>query len=152
MPNTRDAAPGPDASADELLLFAQSYHAAASTLMASKETFPLAAAPARYCALHAIELYLDAFLRIAGEPAGRLRLHGHDLRIRAALAIARGLKMRRKTALHLVRLSADRAYQVARYGPQRPEPKSETNRMAATLDEIACKVGAAVGRPREVAA
>lgn len=152
MQTAPDPAPDQEASAEALLAYAESYRAAATTLLTSDGRDPLAAAPARYCALHAIELYLDAFLRGLGESPGRLRAHGHDLRVRAALAIARGLTLRRKTAQHLVRLSVERAHQIARYGPARPEPASETNRLAATLDEIARKVGDAIRRPGDAAA
>lgn len=145
--------------AEELLLLARSYHAAATALFDGPPAAPGAAsaagtegAPARFCALHAIELYLDAFLRGLGESPGRLRAHGHDLRLRAALAIEGGLALRRKTALHLVRLTLDREHLALRYGPARPAEPCELNRLRRSLDEIAAKVRAAVGPARDAAA
>ncbi|MBP7003175.1 hypothetical protein [Amaricoccus sp.] len=140
--------------ADELLSLAGSYHAAAETLLGA-EADAATRAPARFCALQAIELYLDAFLRALGESPGRLRAHGHDLRLRAALAIELGLEIRRKTALHLVRLTLDRENLALRYGPIRPLEPCELNRLRRSLDEIGSKVRAAVAaapHPRGAAA
>jgi hypothetical protein len=90
--------------------------------------------------VHAIELYLDAFLRGVGESPCRLRAHGHDLRMRAALAMDRGLALRAKTRTHLIRLTVDREYIVLRYGPDRAASVSDLNRLLASLGEIARKV------------
>ncbi|MBP7240465.1 hypothetical protein [Amaricoccus sp.] len=136
------------AGVDDLLRLAGSYHAAAEALLAAGDADDASRVPARFCALHAIELYLDAFLRALGEPAGRLRAQGHDLRPRAALAIELGLEIRRKTALHLVRLTLDRENLALRYGPVRPLEPCELNRLRRTLDEIGRKVRAATSRPR----
>jgi hypothetical protein len=133
------------ADVGDLLRLASSWHAAAATLLgADPEGAADGRAPARFCALHAIELYLDAFLRGLGESPGRLRAHGHDLRLRAALAIDRGLALRRKTALHLVRLTLDRENLALRYGPTRAAEACELNRLRRSLDEVAAKVCAAV--------
>jgi hypothetical protein len=61
--------PGSNASAREILNLADAYRAAALSLFAtgSRGRSP-AAAPARLCAVHAIELYLNAYLRHAGRP------------------------------------------------------------------------------------
>ncbi len=139
-----DPDPATSASAADLLRLADSYHAAALALLGSAGAPDAAArAPARFCAVHAIELYLDAFLRGLGESPGRLRAHGHDLRLRAALAIDCGLALRRKTALHLIRLTRDREHLALRYGPSRAVQVCEINRLAASLEEIARKVRAA---------
>ncbi len=140
---TASAAPCPGftATADEMLRFAETYHRSALRLLEeSRGGDAIACAPGRFCAVHAIELYLDAFLRALGESPGRLRAQGHDLRMRAALAMERGLALRAKTRLHLIRLTLDREYLVLRYGPDRASSVSELNRLTATLAEIARKV------------
>lgn len=143
------SAPG----AAEVLRLATAYHAAAESLLAASGRAEAAeAAPARFLALHAIELYLDAFLRGLGESPGRLRAHGHDLRLRAALAIEGGLALRRKTALHLCQLTRDRAHAALRYGPARAAEPCELNRLRGSLDEIAAKVRAALAPANGAAA
>lgn len=133
------------APAPAVLHLAQAYHDAALLLLeAGRDADAVARAPGRSCALHAMELYLDAFLRAAGETPCRLRLHGHDLGRRAALAIGRGLDLRRKTALHLVQVSRRRDHATARYGPACPDAICEINRLKASLGEIARKVRPAV--------
>jgi hypothetical protein len=141
MTGISDPYPGAGANAGDMLRYAGAYHAAALALLtAGRDGDPLARAPARFCAVHAIELYLDAFLRSLGESPCRLRAHHHNLVMRAALAIQHGLSLRRKTALHLVRLTADREYLVLRYGPERCAAVCELNRLTASLEEIARKV------------
>jgi hypothetical protein len=136
--------PRPGDAAGEILRLADAWREAALTLTAAGGTSDAEArAPARFCALHAIELYLDAFLRHLGESPGRLRAHGHDLRLRAALAIAAGLNLRRKTALHLAQLTMEREYLALRYGPKRAPAACELNRLTASLDEIGREVRAA---------
>ncbi len=148
---TASAAPYPGftASADEMLRFADSYHRSALALLdGARGRDAIARAPGRYCAVHAIELYLVAFLRGLGESPGRLRAQGHDLRMLAALALEGGLALRDKTRQHLIRLTTDREYLVLRYGPDRVASVSELNRLTASLTEIAQKVRrAAAGAP-----
>ena len=133
--------PGSTASSDEMLRFAETYHRSALRLLEeARGGDAIARAPGRFCALHAIELYLDAYLRSLGESPCRLRAHGHDLRMRAALAMDQGLALRAKTRLHLIQLTIDREYLVLRYGPDRAASVSEVNRLTATLAEIGRKV------------
>jgi hypothetical protein len=137
--------PGSGASAAEIVRFAQAYHTSALMLIeAGRGREAVDRAPGRYCALHAIELYLDAFLRAAGEAPGRLRAHQHNFGMRAALAMERGLAIRRKTALHLVQLSRQREDLVVRYRPDCMDAICELNRLVASLEEIARKVRAAI--------
>lgn len=136
---TASPEPSPEpASVAELLRLAEEYRSAALALLAGRST------PGRFCALHAIELYLDAFLRLAGQSPARLRRHGHNFGARAALAIHGGLDLRRKTALHLVSLSRRRDYLAVRYGPKTGSEPCEINRLAGTLEEVAKAVRAAV--------
>lgn len=140
---TPSAEPCPEstATAIQMLRYAQTYHRSALCLLAeARDGDAIARAPGRFCAVHAIELYLDAFLSALGESPARLRAHGHDLRMRAALAMDLGLSLRGKTRLHLIRLTLDREYLALRYGPNRAASLSELNRLTATLAEIARKV------------
>lgn len=133
--------PGSTATADEMLRLAETYHLSALRLLdEARGGDAIARAPGRFCAVHAIELYLDAFLRALGESPCRLRAHGHDLRMRAALAMDHGLALRAKTRLHLIRLTLDREYLMLRYGPDRAASVCELNRLTATLAEVARKV------------
>jgi hypothetical protein len=51
-----------------------------------------------------------------------------------------GLILRKLTLAHLVRMTEDREYLVSRYGPELSGTLSESNRLMATLNEIAKKV------------
>ena len=144
MPDTDQAHPGSGAGPDDVLRFADAYRDAAMTVLgAARGGAAAERAPGRFCAIHAIELYLDAFLRRLDVSPCQLRAQGHDLSRRAAMAISRGLTLRRKTALHLVQLTREREYLVQRYGPERAAAVSELNRLTATLDEVARRVRAA---------
>jgi hypothetical protein len=122
-------------SADELFDLADQYRAAAHDLLAGDRA---RWAPARLCAIHAIELYLNAFLLRAGEPAKLIRSYQHDLGPRAESARAKGLLLRRKTMDHLVSMSRTREYLNVRYAPG--TEVSQQNRLIATLEEVVGKV------------
>jgi hypothetical protein len=135
--------PGSHASAREILNLAEAYRAAALTLFSTgcRGRSP-AAAPARLCAVHAIELYLNAYLRKSGVPAEQIRSGRHDLGERVPQVAALGLTFRTKTARHLVRMTAAREYLIVRYGPEQACTVSETTRLTATLEEVAGKIRA----------
>jgi hypothetical protein len=133
--------PGATASASEIFALAAEYHAAADCLiLKGRPRQPISRAPARLCAIHAIELYLNAFLLAAGEPPERVRARFHNLAERASSAVGHGLILRKLTFAHLVRMTEDREYLVSRYGPEMSSTLSESNRLMATLNEIAKKV------------
>lgn len=134
--------PGSNASPAEVLALAAEYHSAAEDLvLKGRPRQPMSRAPARLCAIHAIELYLNAFLLASGDPPEKVRAHFHDLAERANSAVARGLVLRKRTLEHLVRMTEDREYLISRYGPELSNSLSESNRLMATLAEIAKKVG-----------
>ncbi len=111
--------PGSEASIAQLLALAQEYHAAHNHLMVRPNSGQAhASAPARLLAIQAIELYLNAFLRHAGENPQTIRGFQHDLGKRTALAIERGLVLKKRTAEHLMALTATREYLSSRYGPE----------------------------------
>lgn len=59
----------------------------------------------RLCAIHAIELYLNGFLLSLGNDAKSIRSRQHNLADRSELALKRGLKLRKRTAEHLVHMT-----------------------------------------------
>jgi HEPN domain-containing protein len=100
---------------------------------------PLSRAPGRLVAQHAIELYLNAFLIMKGED--RKSLRDHDLADRANRAKSASLGLRKRTLAHLVEMTTKREYLVTRYAPELTTTLSEINRLMATVEEVARKVG-----------
>lgn len=133
--------PGAGASMAELVALAEAYRRTAEGLLALERS-PMrpAHAPARLCALQAIELYLGAFLRIAGHAPEDVRGHLHDLGSMAVAVADSGLKLRRRTIEHLVAMNDRREYLVVRYGPEQCHEFTASNRLEATLREVAVKV------------
>lgn len=142
--------PGSDASPGELIVLADFYRTAAHRLLdpAPPVRRPEEQAPGRLLAIHAVELYLNAFLLAVGQPHQWLRGCQHDLRPRVELVKAKGLVLRRRTMAHLVGMSAEREYLTVRYDPRCDAP--QLNRLIATLDEVAAKVGLRVPRARRL--
>ena len=133
--------PGADATPEDVLALAEEYRRAAVALLPhGRKGEPISRAPARLCAIHAIELYLNAFLLRAGETPTGIRGLRHDLRARTDACLAGGLSLRRRTVAHLHRLTEGREYLVARYGPELSTSLSQINRMMATLEEVARRV------------
>jgi hypothetical protein len=133
--------PGATASAADILALAAEYHSSAKALILNgRPRKPISRAPARLCAIHAIELYLNAFLLSVGDPAETVRAHFHNLADKADSAVGRGLILRKRTSEHLIRMTQDREYLVLRYGPEMAGTLSESNRLMATLNEIGKKV------------
>ena len=131
--------PGAAAGVDQIADLANAYYTAALVLLRSAETeAPLSMAPARLCAMHAIELYLNAFLRHQGVPAAQVRARMHNLADPAAFA---ALGFRRRTEMHLSTMSETREYLISRYAPEQIRQHTEINRLQATLVEVMTKVG-----------
>ena len=102
---------------------------------------PLTRAPFRLTAIHAIEPYLNVFLLRRGHAVAHIRGLQHDLWGRAERALAAGLCLRKRTVTHLRDLSDSREYLATRYGPELATSMSQINRLVATLEEVASKVG-----------
>jgi hypothetical protein len=130
----------------EILGYAEDYRAAALKLLApgAKKAHRM---PGRFCAIHGIELYLNAFLLSRGEPHSGLRALHHDMAARADLAKRHGMAFRKKTAEHLIGLSDSREYLTVRYAPELEMNLSQVNRLTATLDQVACAVRSALVTP-----
>lgn len=132
--------PGSTATPEHIVALAEEYRRAAVALIrAGRKGEPLSRAPGRLCAIHAIELYLNAFLLAGGTPPEEVRSHFHNLAARAERAIASGLVLRKRTAEHLRKMTDDREYLVSRYGPEMTSTLSQLNRLLATLEEVAKK-------------
>jgi hypothetical protein len=133
--------PGDGAAPEQLLALADEYRAAAHNLrLQCRKRRPLTRAPFRLAAIHAIELYLNAFLRERGLTSSQLRGMRHDLQQRRLKASECGLGLKQRTAKHLDAVSEAREYLIMRYGPELSDKASQLNRLEATLDEIADKV------------
>jgi hypothetical protein len=132
--------PGEGSTPDELLALADEYKRAAETLLPNgRRRVPRSQAPYRLVAIHAIELYLNAFLVAAGLPPDQVRGYQHNLAKRTPLARLHRLILRKKTVGHLEALTLGRDYLATRYDP-RAAAAYPLNRLKATLDEVAEKV------------
>ena len=141
--------PGQHATPGDLLRLAGAYRAASSELRRlGRRGSTLSRAPYRMVTIHAIELYLNAFLLARGYPPARIRGLQHDLGARMELAAGARLALRRRTLDHLQSISQSREYLLTRYDPGFARV-SEINRLEATLAEIATKVVAALVKATE---
>ncbi|MFN4143758.1 hypothetical protein [Aestuariivirga sp.] len=138
--------PGDHASLGEIHRLAEHYRSAAAHLLKLGQAGdPLSRAPFRLCAIHAIELYLNALLLHLGHDPASIRGLQHDLKTRADLAVQRGLQLRKRTETHLKEMVDTREYLVTRYGPEKTTQLPQINRLEATLGEIANKVSQMIG-------
>ncbi|MEP7456628.1 hypothetical protein [Phyllobacterium sp. SB3] len=96
--------------------------------------------PRRLLAIHAMELYLNAFLLAKGVDSTTIRSFRHDLGARTRIASEAGLVLRKRTVAHLATLSASNEYHIIRYAPELMSTLSQLNRVMATLDELSWKV------------
>lgn len=133
--------PGAQASPRELLQLAAEYHAAAELLATrGRRNEPISRAPYRLAAIHAVELYLNAFLLHSGLDHAQVRGLQHDLAARTDLSLERGLHLRKRTAAHLRAMTEAREYLASRYSPELWSTLSQLNRLSATMAEVADKV------------
>lgn len=148
MSDATDPYPGALASPSEVLQLAREYHDAARLLATrGRRGQPISRAPYRLAAIHAVELYLNALLLHSGFDHSRVRGLQHDLATRTDLSLQCGLQLRKRTATHLRTMAAAREYLVSRYGPEFFSSLSQLNRLSATLNEVATKVGPIVSPP-----
>ncbi|MEQ1492000.1 MAG: hypothetical protein ABL932_15770 [Terricaulis sp.] len=132
--------PGALATPAQVQALADEYRKATRVLLElGRRGAPLTYAPFRLTAIHAVELYLNAFLLRGGHAPGEIRRLQHDLWARAELALAGGLQLRKRTSAHLRSLNAKREYLASRYGPELAATMSQINRLGATLEEVATK-------------
>ncbi|MBX5135174.1 hypothetical protein HJB80_21330 [Rhizobium lentis] len=131
--------PGSNAKPREVFDLANAYSRASILLFSEgQKQVALSIAPARMCAIHAIELYLNAFLRHEGVAPEEIRGRMHNL---AEPMFVAKFQLRKRTALHLEAMTAKREYLISRYAPERASEHTEWNRLTATLKEVMAKVG-----------
>ncbi|WP_425041086.1 hypothetical protein [Primorskyibacter sp. S187A] len=94
------------------------------------------------CCLHSVELCLNAYLRHKGVSAGQIRARLHNV---FDPEFAHDLRLRKKTARHLLCVSTSREYLMTRYAPERLADMSQMNRMTATAEEVLKKTGKHLG-------
>lgn len=107
---------------------------------------PLTHAPYRFAAIHAIELYLTAYLQLNNHEPQKIRKLQHNLEGRTTRAIEAGLKLRARTIAHLRELTSTREYVETRYQPTALKKLTQPNRLIATLREVEDKVMKVVAR------
>ena len=140
--------PGELAAPHVVRRLADEYRSAAHLLLPTgRRRDPLSRAPYRFAAIHAIELYLNAFLLKQSVEPSVVRRMQHDLSARTKLAIDSGLRLRKRTEAHLHDMTGNREYLITRYGAELTATMSQINRLTATLDEVAKKVTVAVPNP-----
>lgn len=136
-----DPFPGADATAAQVHELAAEYRRAAGLLaVAGVPGRPLTRSPYRLLVIQAVELYLNGYLLAHGQDSAAIRRLHHDLGARARLAVSAGLVLRARTLAHLEQLAANREYLTSRYATGAGVVRSNPNRLAATLDEVASKV------------
>ncbi len=126
------------ADARALLSYAKSYAAAARGLWDSSDGPKRDRhAPYRFCAHHAIEMFLSAFLARHGIAASELEGFRHALIPRANRALEAGLSGPDvETWAHIAKLDKDNEYIGCRYPPNDRAVLSELTRMSKTLHVI----------------
>lgn len=132
--------PGENATPQELLDLADQYRLAFETL-AGPGAVKQMGGPIRLIAIHGIELYLQALLRLSGEAPTVVRGFQHNLANMADHPTVVSMKLKRRTIEHLRTMVDAREYLVVRYAPDMKACLSEINRLGATLNELSTKVG-----------
>ena len=113
--------------------------------MQRRKREPISLAPCRFVALHAVELYLNAFFSMKGADHKAVRALQHNAAKRAELATKAGLVLRKGTLSHPMDASS-REYLVTRYSPELPATLPQLNRLMASLNDVATKVRAAAAK------
>ncbi len=125
----------------KFLELADEYANAADTLRKlHRVSKPQSLAPFRFAALHAVELYLSAFLRLHGHESAEIRKSGHRYCDKAQAAGLHGLVLRKRTLKHLHDATEAREYLVTRYDAPGLAGTSPLSRLEATLSEVKRKV------------
>ena len=132
--------PGETATPQQLVALASEYRRAAGTLLPNgRRGQPLSWAPYRLAAIHAVELYLNAYLLATGHAPSSVRGEHHNFASLAGRAIEAGLCLRKRTVRHLQELASSREYLASRYDPT-PRCVLHINGFDATLKEVGDKV------------
>lgn len=133
-PSPAPAKTSTEAMPQDVLDLAGKYAEAAEYLFAEhRRSKPGLNLPARLCALHAMELYLHAFLRFRGATAKQIRARNHGL-WHEEFNLCLGLDA--KTCQHLQDLTNGREYLSVRYPLEPDRQPCPLNRMERTLEAI----------------
>lgn len=142
-----DPYPGEAESPAAIFRLAEAYRAAALRLWEERDRAePLSAIPYRLLAVHAVELYLNAFLLARGHAPEGLRGMQHDLSKRVLAAQQAGLPLRTRMVASAALLTAGREYLQARYVTKAGPGRAPPNQIGALLDEVRTKVSRVVPR------
>jgi hypothetical protein len=144
----------PATTPQELVQLAQSYFEASEKFLrpckkadkkAKKSPHQtLAHAPYRFNAIHAIELYLSAYLQLNKHEPQEIRDLQDNLEERTTRATKAGLVLRKRTISHLGKLTSTREYVETRYHPAALKKLSQPTQLLATLNDVRQKVEKAV--------
>lgn len=137
----------PPSSHRELIELAASYAEAAEKLKELwKKGVPLSQAPFRFVAIHAIELYLNAYLETNDHDPKEIRGLQHDLQKKTNCAMADGLKLKLRTVKYLGKLTANADYTCARYKPASLKQPAPPSQLLAAMNDVKDKVAMAVAQ------
>jgi hypothetical protein len=129
--------PGSALSSAEVLELADAFRESARQLLdKDPKRCSKASGPLRLLTIHAIELYLNAYLLASGLDASAIRGLQHDLKAREQLVRDRGMVLRVKTGKHLSDLTVKREYLVSRYDIPDNASLSALSRLTATMEEV----------------
>lgn len=146
-PGEKQPEPATPPTAQELASLARSFSEATDKLLGlCKKRQPLTHAPYRFAAIHAIELYLTAYLQLNNHEPKTIRKLQHNLEHRTDRATEAGLKLRKRTIAHLRELTSTREYVETRYQPTAMKNLTQPNRLIATLKDVEDKVMKVVAR------
>jgi hypothetical protein len=125
----------------EIARLARSFSKATDKLLGlCKKGEPMTHAPYRFAAIHAIELYLTAYLQLNNHEPKTIRKLQHNLEQRTDHATKAGLKLRKRTIAHLRELTSTREYVETRYHPTTLKNLTQPNAIIATLKDVEDKV------------
>ena len=138
---TEQIYPGSNMSYGQMLALAHEYRRIALSLdrLQAKKR-PMLIAPYRFAAIHAIELYFNAFLLFRGLSHVELRQSHHDLKQRQLLAHSNGLMLKATTVSRLEELMLNREYLSARYSIMGAKNALDFNSLERIMNELARKV------------
>lgn len=129
----------------QMLSLAHEYRKIALTLdKLEVKKRPIALAPYRFAAVHAIELYINAFLMFKGYEAKALRGANHDFAKRQKWANELGLVLHSKTIARIDQIMLNREYLAARYSISHMKHGLDFAQLEIIMVELAKKVTAKI--------
>lgn len=130
---------GADVEPQELLRLAGCYARAALRAQPVTNGNQVNSAPSRLLLIHAIELYLTAYLRHCGVPHGDMLTLNHKLHERALRARENGLPLGDKTLRRLENVDNRQEYKAVRYAPAAYQ-QSPVNQLESILIDVQRKL------------